>query len=685
MLPAGIMSIGDSAFNKCTGLTGITIPARVTSIGSNAFGSCTSLTSITLPAGITGIGDFAFSGCTSLPSITIPASVTSIGSGTFALCTSMTSIVVADRNPSFTAVDGVLYDKQGSQLICYPAGKQGLCAVPQVVTSIGDSAFSGCYSLMNITFPTELASIGNSAFAFCTLLTSITLPAGITYIGSKAFELCSNLTSIAVADGNPSFKAVDGVLYDKQGSQLICCPAGKQGRLAVPQGVTSIGHSAFYYCTRLTSVTLPLGVTSIGGAAFAYCAGLTSAPLPLGVTSIASAAFIYCTSLASVTIPASVTSIGYYPFLQCTSLTSVTIPAGVTAIASQAFSMCPSLSTVTFLGDAPQLPAPQTVFYGSSKATAYYLPGKHGWLSQFGGIPTAPITLPSVPGSLSAVRGNTAATLTWATPAFDGYAPISDYVIQHRKTNSPVWSTFQHVASTATTTVVTGLANRQAYVFRVAAINALGQGIWSTQSSAIIPLPTPSAPGRPVGAAGNGVVSLRFAASQATGGLRVTDYVIQYSSNSGASWTTAADSVSPLTTATVRGLSNGTSYVFRVAAVTAGGTGAFSVSSAQGIPYLRTALPAAPTSVVGVGSGGMVSLTWAASSANAGGPIRDYVIQYRSAAAGSRWFTYTDGVTSANAATVRRLIAGRSYIFRVAAKNLAGQGAFSSPSAAITA
>ena len=81
----------------------------------------------------------------------------------------------------------------------------------------------------------------------------------------------------------------------------------------------------------------------------------------------------------------------------------------------------------------------------------------------------------------------------------------------------------------------------------------------------------------------------------------------------------------------------------------------------------------------------MVSLTWAASSANAGGPIRDYVIQYRSAAAGSRWFTYTDGVTSANAATVRRLIAGRSYIFRVAAKNLAGQGAFSSPSAAITA
>jgi hypothetical protein len=237
----------------------------------------------------------------------------------------------------------------------------------------------------------------------------------------------------------------------------------------------------------------------------------------------------------------------------------------------------------------------------------------------------------------------------------------------------------------ATTAAVTGLKHRHAYVFRVAAVNALGQGNWSNQSGAIVPLPTPSAPGRPSVVAGNGVVSLRFSAPQATGGLRVTDYVIQYSANSGVSWTTAVDSVSPSTTATVRGLSNGTPYVFRVAAVTLGGIGAFSVSSAQVIPYLRTALPAAPTSVTGVGSGGIASLSWAASSSNAGGPIRDYVIQFRTTVSGSRWFTYTDGVTSANAAAVRRLVAGRSYIFRVAAKNLAGQGAFSNPSAVIRA
>jgi titin len=138
-----------------------------------------------------------------------------------------------------------------------------------------------------------------------------------------------------------------------------------------------------------------------------------------------------------------------------------------------------------------------------------------------------------------------------------------------------------------------------------------------------------------VGSAGNGVVVLAWAAPRATGGLRVTDYIVQYSSDSGSNWITASEAVSAATRAVVRGLTNGTGYIFRIAAVTAGGVGAFSANSAAVIPYLRTALPVAPTSVAAVGGGGTVSLSWAASSSNAGGPIRDYVIQYRSAAAGS--------------------------------------------------
>ncbi len=661
IIPDGVVSIGTWAFMGCTSLASVALPSGLKSIGLQSFSFCTSLASVGLPLSLTSIGNGAFSSCTRLTSIALPASLTSIGIAAFSRCTSLTSIAVASDNSSFKSVDGVLYDKQGATLICYPGGKQGPFAVPQGVTSIGDSAFSDCTNLTGVTLPAGLTDIGVGSFSGCNSLSSIAIPAGLTRIGSGAFSRCTSLTSIAVASDNSSFKSVDGVLYDKQGATLICYPGGKQGHFAVPLGVTSIGDNAFSSSTGLTSIAFPTSLKSIGYWAFNYCITLTS-----------------------ITFPAGLTNIGASSFSGCYSLTSIVIPASVNAIGDYAFNGCQKLAAITFLGDAPQLAAGSTIFLAAGKTTAYYLPGRRGWLSQFGGIPTAPISLPSVPGSLSAVRGNTAATLTWATPAFDGHAPISDHVIQYRKTSSPVWSTFQHVSSAATT-VVTGLANRQAYVFRVAAVNALGQGSWSTQSSAVIPLPPPSAPGRPVGAAGNGVVSLRFAAPQATGGLRVTDYVIQYSANSGVSWTTAADSVSPLTTATVRGLSNGTSYVFRVAAVTTGGTGAFSVSSAQVIPYLRTAMPAAPTSVTGVGSSGTVSLTWAASSSHAGGPIRDYVIQYRSAAAGSRWLAYTDGVTSANAATVRRLVAGRSYIFRVAAKNLAGQGAFSSPSDVIRA
>jgi hypothetical protein len=88
---------------------------------------------------------------------------------------------------------------------------------------------------------------------------------------------------------------------------------------------------------------------------------------------------------------------------------------------------------------------------------------------------------------------------------------------------------------------------------------------------------------------------------------------------------------------------------------------------------------------MGVGGGGTVSLSWVASPANEGGPVSDYVIQYRTNTAGSRWVTVNDGVSAANATTIRRLVAGRGYIFRVAAKNLAGLGAYSAESAVVTA
>ncbi len=113
--------------------------------------------------------------------------------------------------------------------------------------------------------------------------------------------------------------------------------------------VTSIGGSAFRYCTSLTSVTIPDSVTSIGGWAFADCASLTSVTIPDGVTSIGEYTFSWCTSLTSATIPDSVTSIGEFAFHNCKSLTSMTIPRSVVSIGYDAFGWCESLTSVTIL------------------------------------------------------------------------------------------------------------------------------------------------------------------------------------------------------------------------------------------------------------------------------------------------------------------------------------------------
>ena len=117
--------------------------------------------------------------------------------------------------------------------------------------------------------------------------------------------------------------------------------------MTIPYSVTSIGNSAFYKCTGLTSVTIPNSVTSIEAYAFSSCSGLTSIEIPNSVTSIGYQAFYGCSGLTSIEIPNSVTSIGYQAFYGCSGLTSVTIPNSVTSIEEETFKNCSSLTSVT--------------------------------------------------------------------------------------------------------------------------------------------------------------------------------------------------------------------------------------------------------------------------------------------------------------------------------------------------
>ena len=262
-----VTRIGNSAFSDCTSLTSVTIPDSVTSIGNEAFLGCRNLTSITIPDSVTSIGSSAFRNCTNLTSVTIPDSVTSIGDWAFDN--------TAYYNNSSNWVDGVLYI--GNHLID--------------AKKIND----------NYIIKDGTKTIADIAFYYCTSLTSITIPNSVTSIGYAAFTGCRSLISINVDANNKNYSSVNGVLFNKDKTVLIRYPEGKTDtKYTIPDSVTSVGDSAFYYCTSLTSITIPDSVTSIGDYVFYKCTSLTSVTIPNSVTSIGDSAFYDCYSLKYV-------------------------------------------------------------------------------------------------------------------------------------------------------------------------------------------------------------------------------------------------------------------------------------------------------------------------------------------------------------------------------------------------
>ena len=218
-IPISVSLIGEGAFEGCTGLTEITIPVSVNSIERNVFEGCTNLTEITvepfnnnyssedgvlfnrdkttlviyptgkqgaysIPGSVTRIEDRAFTGCIGLTSVMIPAGVTYIGrtqvgpssfvTSAFQNCTNLTSIDVAPDNNNYSSEDGVLFNKDKTALVIYPAGRQGAYSVPNHVTRIENYAFFGCAGLTSLTIPAAVTSIGSFAtFWGCTVLKSI--------------------------------------------------------------------------------------------------------------------------------------------------------------------------------------------------------------------------------------------------------------------------------------------------------------------------------------------------------------------------------------------------------------------------------------------------------------------------------------------------------------------------------
>jgi hypothetical protein len=264
-----VTNIEDRAFQGCVNLESVTIPASVTRIGSLAFFNCARLVSITIPDSVTNIGDYAFESCDALTSVYIPASVTDIGQSVFSNCNYLTAIDVDASSSRYVTENGVLYSKDKTVLIAYPAGKP---------------------------------------------VSSFTIPDEVTSIVEEAFFCCSNLSAINVTTKNNAYSAEDGVLYTKDKTLLHTYPAGKPGSsFIIPTSVTAIGDCAFSGCNSLTDVIIPNSVTSIGSSAFTGCSSLKSIIIPNSVSNIGFGALNSCSSLTSVTFEGTVPSTMFYP------------------------------------------------------------------------------------------------------------------------------------------------------------------------------------------------------------------------------------------------------------------------------------------------------------------------------------------------------------------------------------
>ncbi len=313
--------------------------------------------------------------------LSLPSSVIYIDDSRITLIATLEEIEIHKDNKVYTSVDGVLFDKDMTRLICYPSAKEGESyRIPDSVKTVGNrafyktelvtvelgknleiieyNAFDSAHKLKNIVFADKLKTVDGYAFAHCSSLESITLPESIEGFASGCFANCTSLknvtlpknmkrisaymfsgcTALEEIDFPESVRIIDDRAFSNTGFK----------ELTLPEGIESVGNYAFSECKALTKVYMPKSISDYGyGDTFSGCVNLTQADFAEGAKVLARSMFGSCTGLKKVTIPSSVEELPSNIFFACKALEEVNLNEGLRCIRGGAFTNCASLKTIS--------------------------------------------------------------------------------------------------------------------------------------------------------------------------------------------------------------------------------------------------------------------------------------------------------------------------------------------------